>query len=385
MLITTWALPTLLLTGCGSAQKLDQYLPDRRVEYKKSREAEENLELPPDLAGSGFNDALDIPGPSGTATFSSYAGGQQSRERMTASSEVLPEVSGVSLERSGDQRWLEVEASPQVVWPKVVAFWRQQGILLEEQDPAVGVMKTDWLENRAELRKDFVTNMLRKVAGGLYATSTRDQYRVRIDSGPRADTAEVYLTHRGMEERLVRNTAGEGSTTIWEPAPTDPGKEAEMLRRLMLFLGVSDSNAQRMLVQGGGSTATTSAPQAAAARLVTSGAGGELVIAEEFRRAWRRTGLALDRTGFAVEDRDRSAGVFFVRYDDPSKREKKKGILSKMAFWKGGDGADGAKTYQIRVEGDGQESRVRVYDDAGQRDTSATAEQILALLQEQLG
>ena len=234
MLSTTWALPTLLLTGCGSAQKLDQYLPDRRVEYKKAREAEVNLELPPDLASAGFNDALDIPGASGTATFSSYAGGQRARERRAGSSEVLPEVSGVTLKRAGDQRWLEVDASPQVVWPKVVAFWRQQGILLEEQDPAVGVMKTDWLENRAELRRDFVTNMLRQVAGGLYSTSTRDQYRVRIDSGPGADTAEVYLTHRGMEERLVRNTAGEGSTTIWEPAPTDPGKEAEMLRRLML-------------------------------------------------------------------------------------------------------------------------------------------------------
>jgi outer membrane protein assembly factor BamC len=382
---TTWGLSPLLLTGCGSAQKLDRYLPDRRVEYKKAREAEVDLELPPDLAGVGFDDALDIPGASGTATFSSYAGGQQARARRAGSSEVLPEVSGVTLKRSGDQRWLEVEASPQVVWPKVVAFWRQQGILLEEQDPAIGVMKTDWLENRAELRRDIVTNMLRKVAGGLYATSTRDQYRVRIDTGPRATTAEVYLTHRGMEERLVRNTVGEGSTTIWEPAPTDPGKEAEMLRRLMLFLGVSDSNAQRMLAQGGGSAAATSpaALPTAAARLVTSGAGSELMIPEEFRRAWRRTGLALDRTGFAVEDRDRSAGVFFVRYDDPGKREKK-GMLSRMAFWKGGDGADGAKTYQIRVEGDGQETRVRVYDEAGQRDTSATAEQILALLQEQL-
>ena len=109
------------------------------------------------------------------------------------------------------------------------------------------------------------------------------------------------------------------------------------------------------------------------------------MIPEEFRRAWRRTGLALDRTGFAVEDRDRSAGVFFVRYDDPGKREKKKGLLSKLAFWQGGQGPDGAKTYQIRVQGDGQESRVTVYDEAGQRETSATAEQILELLQEQLG
>ena len=384
-LLSLWALPPLALTGCGTAKKLDEYLPDRRVEYKKARAAEANLELPPDLAGATFNDALDIPGPGGTATYSAYTGERQARRQIAGSGNVLPEVAGVSLERSGDQRWLEVDAPPQTVWAKVVAFWRQQGILLEEQDPAVGVMKTDWLENRAEIRKDFVTNVLRKVAGGLYATSTRDQYRVRIDAGPSRGTSEVYLTHRAMEERLVRNTVGEGATTIWEPARGDPGKEAEMLRRLMLYLGVSDRNAERMLASGGSAPTSAARAGSAGARLVGESGGSALVIPEEFRRAWRQTGLALDRSGFAVEDRDRSAGVFFVRYDDPTKRQKKKGLLSKMAFWTSGDGPDGARTYQIRVEGDGDQSRVSVYDEAGRRDRSETAEQILRLLKDQLG
>jgi uncharacterized lipoprotein len=66
---------------------------------------------------------------------------------------VLPTVAGVTLERSGDKRWLQIESTPQNVWPEVVSFWREQGILLVEQDPAIGVMKTDWLENRAEVRK----------------------------------------------------------------------------------------------------------------------------------------------------------------------------------------------------------------------------------------
>jgi outer membrane protein assembly factor BamC len=380
-----WALSPLLLTGCGSARKLDQYLPDRRVEYKETREAEENLELPPDLAGATFDDALDIPGPGGTATYSSYAGERQARRQIAGSGEVLPEVAGVSLERSGDERWLEVEAPPEAVWPKLVSFWRQQGILLTEQDPAIGVMKTDWLENRAEIRNDFVTNMLRKVADGLYATSTRDQYRVRIDAGPGRGTSEVFLTHRAMEERLVRNTVGEGATTVWEPAQSDPGKEAEMLRRLMLYLGVSDRNAERMLAAGGGSAPTSAGRSGASVRLVSAGAGSALVISEEFRRAWRQVGLALDRSGFAVEDRDRSAGVFFVRYDDPTRREKKKGLLSKMAFWSSGDVPDRAKTYQVRVEGDGDESQVTVYDEAGRRDSSETGDQILRLLKNELG
>jgi outer membrane protein assembly factor BamC len=301
---------------------------------------------------------------------------------------VLPTVAGVTLERSGDKRWLQIESTPQDVWPKVVSFWRQQGILLVEQDPAIGVMKTDWLENRAEVRQDFITRQLRKVVDGLYATSTRDQYRVRIDAGPGPDTTEVYLTHRAMEERLVTNSLGEASNTVWEPAPSDPDKEAAMLRRLMLYLGVSDNKADSMLATGGagsGSAAgTTGARSGTGARLISAGGGSELVIPDEFRQAWRQTGLALDRTGFAVEDRNRSEGVFFVRYDDPNRNDgKKKGLVSRLAFWSKGD-LDTVKQYQVKLVGDNTETRVTVLDADGRRDTSATGERILSLLHEQL-
>jgi len=373
-----------LLAACSGAS-VEKYLPDQSLEYKKQREASENLELPPDLASAGFDDALDVPSASGTATYSSYTSGREARRRAATSGEVLPEVAGVQLERAGDKRWLQIDAPPQSVWPRVVSFWREQGILLVEQDPTVGVMKTDWLENRAEIRKDFITRQLRKVVDGLYATSTRDQYRVRIEPGSARDTTEVYLTHRGMEERLVRNTVGEGSTTVWEPAPSDPGKEAEMLRRLMLYLGVSSGEANRMLASGGSAAGgATAVSTGAGARLVSSGGASELVIPDEFRQAWRQTGLALDRTGFAVEDRDRSEGVFYVRYDDPNRDTgKKKGIGSRLAFWKGKD-TDTVEQYQVRLEGGADETRVRVYDANGRRDTSATGERILSLLKDQL-
>ena len=374
-----------LLVACGTSKTIEKILPDQSLEYKKQREASENLELPPDLASGGFDDALDIPTASGTATYTDYTSGQGARQRIAASGDVLPAVAGVALERSGDRRWLEIESTPQAVWPRVVAFWRQQGILLVEQDPAVGVMKTDWLENRAEVRNDFVTRQLRKVVDGLYATSTRDQYRVRIDAGPGRDSTEVYLTHRGMEERLVTNSVGEGSNTVWEPAPSDPDKEAAMLRRLMLYLGVSDGTADRMLAAGGSAGAAgAGAGAASGARLVQSGGGSELVIPEEFRQAWRQTGLALDRTGFAVEDRDRTDGVFYVRYDDPNRNDgKKKGLIGRLAFWSKDD-LDTVKQYQVKLVGDTSATRVTVLDENGRRDTSATGDRILSLLHEQL-
>jgi outer membrane protein assembly factor BamC len=387
-LVQPAALAMLLLAGCGGS--MEKLLPDESLEYKRQREASENLELPPDLAGAGFDDALDIPGASGAATYSGYAGERAARSRIAQSGEVLPDVQGVSLRRSGDRRWLDIDAPPTAVWPEVIDFWRQQGILLVEQDAAAGVMKTDWIQNRAEIRQDFVTRQVRKVLDGLYSTSTRDQYRVRIDAGSSRDTTEVYLTHRGMAERLVRNTVGEGATTVWEPAPSDPDKEAIMLRRLMLYLGVSERDAERMLARGGG--AGTVAPAGAAAgaasvgvgaRLVGSGTSAELVIPAEYRQAWRQTELALDRSGFAVEDRNRSDGVFYVRYDDPNRgRGGKKGLTDRIAFWRNDE--RGVEQYQVRLEGGAEETRVRVLDAQGRPTTGGTGERILSLLQDEL-
>lgn len=375
-----------LLAGCS---KMEKMLPNERLEYKHATEAGENLELPPDLASAGFDDALDIPPASGSTTLSEYAGERSARTRIAQSGDVLPGVGGVELRRSGDRRWLEIDAPPKAVWPRVVSFWRSQGIVLLEQDPAVGVMRTDWLENRAEIRTDFVTRQLRKVVDGLYSTSTRDQYRLRMDTGPRPGTTDVFMTHTGMVERLVRNTAGEGSNTVWEPGPSDPDKEAAMLRRLMLYLGVTDRDAERMLLSGGsaapaGGSAPTPRVAGAGTRLERGPGGGVIMIPEEFQTGWRLTGLALDSAGFAVEDRDREAGVFYVRYanlaDGPA---PKRNLGSRLKFWRKDD-KEGVEQYQVRVVAQGDRTEVTVHDMKGQRDTSPSAERILTLLQEQM-
>ncbi|TVQ84395.1 MAG: outer membrane protein assembly factor BamC [Chromatiaceae bacterium] len=391
-MIRSWALALLagllaslltsLLSGCGAGRAIDRMLPDERLVYRQAREAPENLELPPDLASARFDDALDIPPASGSMTLSSYTGEQTARTRIAGSGNVLPDVAGVSLRRADERRWLEVDASPNAVWPQVVGFWRQQGILLQEQDPAVGVMQTDWIENRAEIRTDFITRQLRRVVDGLYATSTRDRYRVRIDTGATAGTTEIHLTHAAMHERLVRNTAGEGTQTVWEPAASDPGKEAAMLRRLMLHLGISDRDADRMLAQGG--RAETGIAPAPRVQLVPGETGATLILPEDFRRAWRSVGLALDRSGFAVEDRDRSNGVFYVRYGDTDQRRERPGLVGRLAFWRGDGDRDTVSQYQIRLSDGGSETRVNVHDEAGRPDASESAQRILSLLQEDL-
>jgi outer membrane protein assembly factor BamC len=372
-------LSALAITACSALPDVNDYLPDQRLEYKKQKEAQQDLEVPPDLVAGKFDDAMDIPSLSGSATYSEYVGERQKRRQMASSGEVLPEFKDVTLQREGDNRWLEVKATPQQLWPRLVSFWREQGILLVEQDPTTGVMKTDWLENRAEIRKDFITNVLRKVVDGLYETSTRDQYRVRVEPGVERGTSDIYLTQRGMEEKLVRNTVGEDANTVWEPGPSDPGKEALMLRRLMVYLGATEQRAQRVLAEGA-PTQTT----AGSSRLVQGPAGqSELLIPQDFPQAWRLTGLALDRVGFAVQDKDRTQGLYYVRYDDPSKAEKK-GFFSKLAFWRGTD-INTVTQYRVKLTPEGDQTRVAVLNQAGQPETSATGKRILTLLQHEIG
>jgi outer membrane protein assembly factor BamC len=373
------------IAGCGSAT-VQEMLPDQTLAYKKSREASENLELPPNLRAGSFDDALDVPSlDGGGATYSDYASGRAKRQDTVSSGEVLPAVANVEMRRSGSERWLEIQGSPQQVWPRVIAFWRQQGVLLVEQDPAVGVMKTDWLDNRAEIPQDFITRQLRKVVDGLYATSTRDQFRVQVEAGPRAGTTEVRLTHKGMEEKLVTNTLGDGSRTVWEPSGTDPGKEAEMLRRLMLFLGASEQQAKQALAGSPKGQGAASAAPASPARVVTEGGSQVLIIADEYRRGWRMVGSALDRAGFSVEDRDMTRGAYYVRYQDTDARAgaQKPSLGSRLAFWRKDD-IDRVKQYQIRVEGGETQTRVTVLDAKGNPDGSASAGRILALLAEQM-
>lgn len=376
-------LPILTLLAACSSFSVDEYLPDHSLAYKKQREAGENLELPPDLVSGQFDDAMDVPDVGGSATYSEYVGERQQKRQIAQTGDVLPEVKDITYHREGERRWIQVNAKPQALWPRLEGFWRERGIMLAEKNPTTGVMVTDWIENRAQIKSDPITNLFRKALDSVYSTGTRDQFRLRLEPGPKPGTTDVFLTHRAMEEQLLRNTVGEEATAMWQPAPSDPDKEAAMLRAIMMYLGVTAERAKRVVAEGGApSSAATGAPAMAKSRLEAG--GSVLVIDDEMRNAWRLVGGALDRSGFAVEDRDMTQGIYYVRYDDPSKADKKKkGFFSKMAFWRD-DKVDTVTQYQVALTSSGKETRVTVRDQAGKPDTSPTALNILNLVKEQL-
>ncbi len=374
--LTIFFLPlALLLHGCGGnmTQKIEDSIPELGPDYKKSSSIPP-LEVPPDLTSDSINSGNVIPGanPTGSSTYSDYA--SQSVASVSSQAGVLPSLADIQVERSGDKRWLVIKARPSQVWPKLREFWLNSGFLLKMEDPRIGIMETDWAENRADIPQGIIRSLLARVSDALYSAATRDKFRVRLERGVAAGYTELYLTHRGAEE------VSQGEAFVWQPRPSDPELEAEMLNRIVVYFGVGKQKAATMV-----SDRRNTRPQRAT--VIRDGKGNTaLSLAEGFSRAWRRTGLALDRVGFTVEDRDRSRGLYYVRYVDPMKDGKKEeGWLSSLNIFSSDDDDEPKDNdYLISLVGEGQRTQVSVLNKQGQRDSSPTADRILSLLHEQL-
>ena len=258
-------------------------------------------------------------------------------------------------------------------------FWQEGGFIVNVELPQAGIMETDWAEKRAKVDAGAIRNFLSRVLDTVYSSSERDKYRTRLEHGAQAGTTEIYVSHRGMEEVFTGNVSAGAADTRWQPRPPDPELEAEMLRRLMVRFGVDEARAK--------SEIASSQPIALRATLSRGDDGaGTLALNEQFDRAWRRVGLALDRVGFTVEDRDRSKGLYFVRYIDPQVDNKSadQGFLSKLKFW-GSDKPKPSEQFRIQVkDANAAGCQVNVLNKEGAREQSDTAGRILALLYEQL-
>ena len=365
-----------VLSGCSTVQNVFEGT-GKKVEYKSAGQLPP-LEIPPDLTAPARDNRYVVPEIGrNAATLSSYQAERRSQPQP-GSTGILPMVQAMRIERSGSQRWLVVNDSPEKLWPLVKEFWQENGFLLQTENPKSGVMETDWAENRAKIAQDGIRALLGRLVEQVYSTAERDRFRTRMERGTDGKSTEIYLSHRGMMEVYVTEARAQ---TTWQPRPADPDLEAEFLRRLMVRLGSQEEAAKEMLA---------ATPSASRAALSKQADGSErLEVLEPFDRAWRRVGLALDRVGFTVEDRDRQKGLYFVRYADPEKEMARKdadkpGLLSKLAFWKSDDVKVTAVQYRVLITQGGTNSQVQVLNKDGAAEVSPTARRILSLLHEQL-
>ncbi len=359
----------LVLAGCSGA-----LIEGKKIDYKSAGKAKK-LDVPADLSTPPTSDRYNIPEPSaGSATASDYAEGQGTRA-AAGPTPILPAQEKVRLGRAGSQRWLVVDAEPEAVWPVIKEFWLDNGFLINVESRPTGIMETDWAENRAKIPDSVLRNLLGKVLDSAYSYPERDKFRTRLERGQNPESTEIYISHRGMAQiNISRDRYRE--TTKWQVRPVEPDLEAEMLSRLAIRLGARDEQIR----------ADVKAPEQPKATLSkTDERPDALLLVDSFDRAWRRVGLALDRVGFTVEDRDRSNGTYFVRYVDvdATDQDKKEGFWSTLAFWRD-DAAKKDEQYRISVASASQGSAVEVLDARGEKSKSPTAGRILTLLQQEL-
>lgn len=367
------AIAASLLVSVLGCSTQSSFLESKKIDYKSAGQIQP-LEIPPDLTVPSADDRFSVPdGKSGSGTtLSTYEGGKTAGT-TDKSAKVLPTNSKIKLERDGSQRWLKVNMPAEELWLQVKDFWQESGFILKIDAPEAGVMETDWAENRAKLPQDIVRSTIGKVFDGLYSTSERDKFRTRLERGKDIGMTEVYISHRGMQEIYTSELKKD---TRWQPRKADPELETEMLLRLANRLGSEDARAQ----------AETQPKPEDRAKLVKANDGkSQLDVLEDFERAWRRVGLALDRVGFTVDDRDRSKGVYFVSYVDPQddNKVKPKGFFARL-FGSGDSKPGKQEQYRISVNDAGNSTTVRVQDKAGNPEKTPVGDKILDLLYAQL-
>ncbi|MBX3636328.1 MAG: outer membrane protein assembly factor BamC [Rubrivivax sp.] len=343
--------------------------PRGLVDYRAAATPNKPLEVPPDLSQLARETRYQ---PQGGVVSAAAAANVPTGAVTAAAPGVVPTQRGdIRVERQGNQRWLVVGRSPDQLWPQVRAFWEGAGFTLAVENREAGVMETNWNENRAKLPSDVVRNTIGGLLNRLYDTGERDQYRTRIERS--AAGTEIHIGHRGIEEVYADER---NQSTTWRARPSDPSLEAEMLARLMVALGgVAEEPAR---------AAVAAAPEVPAKARAVGGSGvAALEVDDPFDRAWRRVSLALDRGGFTVEDRDRAAGLFYVRYVDPRFAGREgPGFFSRL-FSNAPDPSVPVR-YRIAVKGGTDKSTVSVLTASGESDVGENGQRIVALLVNEL-
>jgi len=356
----------VLLSGCST---MNDMLKGDKIDYKSAGKAGPSLDVPPDLTQLTRETRYVVPGTAVSANAFQVGQGAQALPVAALA------VGDVRIERSGSQRWLVVNRPADKLWGPIRDFWLESGFLLTLDQENLGIMETDFAENRAKLPQDFIRETLGKVFESLFSTGERDKFRTRLERNAAGGT-EIFVSHRGLVEVVVggstgRNTTGDG--TVWQPVPPNPELEAEFLRRLMIKLGVAQE--QSKVLVAAGTPRTTSN--------VASVNGVPVVQMQEgFDRAWRRVGLTLDRTGFTVEDRDRAQGTYFVRYVDVTSDRKEPGFLSKL-FSAAAPTVAPIK-YRITLKSQGEATTVSVLNAQGAPESSVNAQRIVKVIADDL-
>lgn len=257
------------------------------------------LEVPPDLSEPTASDSLALPNISGGSTYSNFSNSDASLDHKGDVTSANPV--GVKVIRDGANQWLEINESAEKLWPKLKTFLINVGFDIKRANKDLGVIDTNYLENRVALS----TNWLSKILNRISATGLRDKYRIRLEKTEKSDVTRVFITHQGLKEHAYEELSS--ISVWWETRPSDPELEAEMYQRFLIFSDISKVESIKLVSKFAEKERT---------QLIEKDGVNVLQVGEGFARTWRRVGIALDRIGLLVEDRNRSNGLYYLRITD---------------------------------------------------------------------
>ena len=357
----------LALAGCESLMSYG-----KKIDYKAARSVPD-LQIPPNLSKPVFDDRFVVAPPAPKAT----AGAA-----VVPSGERAPATANVRLAAVGSEPVVVASMTPETAWNLIRDFWGEHGFVFSSEQPALGIMDTDWAENLAKLPDDRLRRALGGFADKVFESDLRDRFRTRIERGLEPGSIEVYvIQYSAAQVPTLKIDNSSPAGFVWAPVSPDVRMRDALLQLLMVKLGAPDEVAATSIAAR---AQAASAAGGGRARLETGAQGSRLVVDDDFERAWRRIGLALDRSGFTVIDRDQAKGLFYVRLapSDAGAR-KDRGWLSRLQFWQRESG-DAPQQYRVLVNAASGKTIVSVQDDAGSRGGANSAESLLLKLRDQL-
>jgi outer membrane protein assembly factor BamC len=356
-----WLLVILSLAACSTTNRKGKY---------NTGAVDTSLDVPPGLSKPKQTESMAVPSIASDRT--SYSKYQQQDSGDSANRDLLPPIKNAKLVRDGDLRWLEIELPPQQVWDDMIRFLRSEGFKIKYQNPATGVIQTDWQENQEYLP----TNWFARTMNKLSSTGLMDRYRVRLERTDDPNRTVIYLSHAGMEEIAYNEAVNTDVVdTLWQPRSSDPELEAEMLLRFLVFQGMAEPEAEKIV-------APEEKEDVIRAEFANVDGAKVINVKENFPRTWRRVGLAIDRLGLTLDDKVRSDGIYLISLNEDflKTHQEEEGLVGKLF----GGGGKQQTEFAINIVDQGETSVVSVKDRDGKYSDAPNAALVTELLYAQL-
>lgn len=334
----------LFLVSCSTMVEKEVKPTDTNLNYKNEQSigSESSLAIPPDLVKPNTTDLFN--NDRQTVNRASYLLSTDNSTEI-----LVKDNDKVKLNKLGAYRWLEIESPSKEVYDAAKKFLTQLGFDLAVDDPAIGLLETNWKENKPKIPEQslgIVRSAISKALNQIYSQGKIDRFRMRIENKNNT-SSEVFITHQSMVEEDV------AGTNTWKFADSDKELETEITYRFLVYLGLKNDDA-KTIAASNQDIETDSLVQ----KYYESTNGLSYKMAETFDRAWLMVGWAIDRSDYIIYDRNREAGIFYIKLGE-NLVESRKGFLDKLTFWKKETDISSLKV-QVKIRTIGNEVQISI-------------------------